>query len=316
MANTPAVHPPSSTLNPRPIFLAGPTAVGKSALALLLAEKLGGEIISVDSMQVYRGLDIGTAKPTAEERQRVPHHLIDICDLSESFDAAQFIRLAQKTVSEIAARGKRAIFCGGTGLYFKAYLEGLGEAPPADETLRAELEKLPFADLLGELRASDPEAYEKIDKQNPRRVVRAVEVIRLTGKKFSEQRAEWKTGKAESEKRKAETIFALTRTQTDLHARINVRVDEMFARGLVEETRALLQRGLAENKFAMQAIGYRQVVEHLNGERDLAETIELVKIKTRQFAKRQLTWFRRHGNCQWLELAGDASPESLLEKFL
>lgn len=299
-----------------PIFIAGPTAVGKSALALLLAEKLGGEIISVDSMQVYRGLDIGTAKPTAEERQRVPHHLVDVCDLNESFDAAQFIRLAQKAVAEIEARGKRPIFCGGTGLYFKAYLEGLGEAPPADEDLRAELEKIPFADLLNELRERDSEAYEKIDKQNPRRVIRAIEVIRLTGKKFSEQRAEWKTEKTEGEKRKTETLFVLTRAQKDVHTRINIRVDEMFSRGLVGETCELLKRGLAENKFAMQAIGYRQVVEHLNGERDLAETIELVKIKTRQFAKRQLTWFRRHGNCQWLELSEGAAPETLLKHFV
>src|SRR6185312_11232372 len=130
-------------LHPRPIFIAGPTAVGKSALALALAEKIGGEIISVDSMQVYRGLDIGTAKPTAEERRRVPHHLIDICDLGESFDAAQFVRHAQQTITEIHARGHVPIFCGGTGLYFKAYISGLGEAPATDAKIRAELEATP-----------------------------------------------------------------------------------------------------------------------------------------------------------------------------
>src|SRR5271165_6776860 len=188
MAN--AIHPPSSILHARPIFIAGPTAVGKSEIALLLAEKIGGEIISADSMQVYRGLDIGTAKPSPAERARVPHHLIDICDLTENFDAAKFIRLAQKAVDEIQARNKTPIFCGGTGLYFKAFLSGLGEAPATNPELRAELEAASFEALLHELRERDPAAYEKIDKQNLRRVIRAVEVIRLTGKKFSEQRDE------------------------------------------------------------------------------------------------------------------------------
>ncbi len=288
-----------------PVFIAGPTAVGKSEIALRLAEQIGGEIISADSMQVYRGLDIGTAKPSAEERARVPHHLIDICDLTEAFDAAQFVRLAQKAVDEIQARGRVPIFCGGTGLYFKAFLSGLGEAPATDPELRAELEAAPFESLLHELRERDPVTYEKIDKQNPRRVIRAVEVIRLTGKKFSEQRAEWKS---EAQSQKSKASFCFTRPASDMHARINARVDAMFARGLVEETRALLQRGLAENKFAMQAIGYRQVVEYLRDERSLTETIELVKSRTRQFAKRQLTWFRRHGNYEWIELKPDESP--------
>ncbi|HXE43091.1 MAG TPA: tRNA (adenosine(37)-N6)-dimethylallyltransferase MiaA, partial [Candidatus Baltobacteraceae bacterium] len=220
-----------------PLFIAGPTAVGKSAIALALAEKIGGEIISVDSMQVYRGLDIGTAKPTADERKRIPHHLIDVCDLTDNFDVAQFIRLAQKAVEEIQARNHLPIFCGGTGLYFNAYLSGLGEAPSANPELRVELEAMPFEKLLSELRERDSETYEKIDKQNPRRVIRAIEVIRLTGKKFSEQKAEWKT---EDGKQKSEKIFVLMRKPEDLHARINFRVDEMFRRGLVDETRELL----------------------------------------------------------------------------
>jgi len=296
-------------MNP-PIFIAGPTAIGKSEIALLLAEKIGGEIISTDSMQVYRGLDIGTAKPSPAERARVPHHLIDICDLTENFDAAQFIRHAQKAVEEISARNKTPIFCGGTGLYFKAFLSGLGEAPATNPGLRAELEAASFESLLRELRERDPAAYAQIDKQNPRRVIRAVEVVRLTGKKFSEQRAEWK---AESGKRKAEKFFCVSRTSEDLHARINGRVDEMFRRGLVAETERLLKHGLAENKTAMQAIGYRQVAEHLRGERPLAETVELVKSRTRQFAKRQLTWFRRHGNCEWIELLPEEPPEKIAE---
>ena len=297
------------TFNTQPVFLAGPTAVGKSEIALRLAEKIGGEIISVDSMQVYRGLDIGTAKPSPAERKRVPHHLIDVCDLHEAFDAAQFVRLAEKAVAEIQARQKTPVFCGGTGLYFKAFRDGLGEAPATDAKLRAELEAAPLEILLDELRERDPATFENIDRQNPRRVIRAVEVIRLTGKKFSEQRAEWQ---AESGKRKAEKFFCFTRKALDLHSRINARVDKMFRRGLVAETEQLLKHGLAENKFAMQAIGYRQVVEHLRGARSLAETIELVKIRTRQFAKRQLTWFRRHGNCEWIEL----NPEDSAAEFL
>jgi tRNA dimethylallyltransferase len=295
-----------------PIFLAGPTAVGKSEIALLLAEKIGGEIISADSMQVYRGLDIGTAKPSPAERARVPHHLIDICELTENFDAAQFIRLAQKAVEEIQLRNKTPIFCGGTGLYFKAFLSGLGEAPATNPELRAELEAASFESLLHELRERDPAAYEKIDKQNPRRVIRAVEVIRLTGKKFSEKRAEWK---AESGKRKAETFFCITRKAEDLHTRINDRVDAMFARGLVDETRGLLVRGLEQNKTAMQAIGYRQVAEHLRGERPLTETIELVKSRTRQFAKRQLTWFRRQLAPEWIELKPDETLDKRARKI-
>ena len=282
-----------------PLFLAGPTAVGKSEIALRLAETIGGEIISVDSMQVYRGLDIGTAKPSAEERARVPHHLIDVAELHEPFDAARFIELAGRAVAEIQARRRVPIFCGGTGLYFKAFLEGLGEAPPSDTRLRAELEATPLAELLRELAQRDPATFEKIDRQNPRRVVRAMEVIRLTGKPFSAQRAEWQS-KVQSPTSKV--IFALTRKPEELHRRIELRVDEMFRRGLVEETHCLLGLGLEQNRTAMQAIGYRQVVEQLRGERSLPETIELVKIKTRQFAKRQMTWFRRQLNPTWMEL--------------
>ncbi len=283
------------------IFIAGPTAVGKSEIALALADKIGGEIISVDSMQVYRGLNIGTAKPDAVTQKKIRHHLIDVCDLNEPFDAAKFVELANQAVTEIQSREKTPIFCGGTGLYFKAFLDGLGEAPPADPKLRAELEAAPLEELLRELQERDAIAYEKIDKKNPRRVIRALEVIRTTGKSFSSQRANWEAKPGE---RKSLHLFK--RTTADLQRRIDTRVEEMFRSGLVEETRELLKHGLAENKTAMQAIGYRQVVEHLRGEHTLADTIELVKIRTRQFAKRQLTWFRRYGNGQWIELkAGD-----------
>jgi tRNA dimethylallyltransferase len=299
MAADAPIHPSPSIDRLSPIFIAGPTAVGKSELALLLAEKLNGEIISVDSMQVYRGLDIGTAKPSRDERARIPHHLIDVVELGEPFDAATFVSLAQKAVAEIQSRGCVPIFCGGTGLYFKAYLEGLGEAPSSDPALRAQLEATPLPDLLRELAERDPVTYEKIDRQNPRRVFRAVEVIRLTGKPFSEQRADWQT---QSPKPETRNLFGLARSSEDLQQRINVRVDEMFRRGLVEETEQLLKRGLAENRNAMQAIGYRQVVEHLRGERSLPDTIELVKSRTRKFAKRQMTWFRGQLGVGWLEM--------------
>ena len=284
------------------LFLAGPTAVGKSEVALLLAEKLNGEIISVDSMQVYRGLDIGTAKPSAAERACVPHHLIDVAELSDPFDAARFCELAREAVQQIQSRGHRPIFCGGTGLYFKAFLEGLGEAPPSDAALRVELEGTPLPTLLEELAARDPMTFEKIDRQNPRRVIRAVEVIRLTGKPFSSQRSTWN----ESATASAGKLVVLNRPKPELDARINARVDAMFAAGLVEETRCLLDHGLEQNPTAMQAIGYRQVVEHLRGERSLSEANELVKLRTRQFAKRQLTWFRRQPTT-WIDCDPNAS---------
>lgn len=298
---------------PRSIFLVGPTASGKSAVALALAERLGGEIISVDSMQVYRGLDIGTAKPSPAERARVLHHLIDIVELTAPFDAAKFVEHARRAEAEILVRGRVPIFCGGTGLYFKAYLEGLGEAPPSDAALRQELEATPLDVLLRELQQRDPVTYERIDRQNPRRVVRALEVIRLTGQPFSSQRADWQPLSTLSSQ--PTRLFGLERASADLHARIHARVDEMFARGLVAETRDLLERGLEQNQTAMQAIGYRQVVEHLRGERSLAETIELVKIKTRQYAKRQMTWFRRQLSVQWVSVDARADAESLADQI-
>jgi tRNA dimethylallyltransferase len=307
-------------MNLPPIFIAGPTAVGKSAIALELAQRLNGEIISVDSMQVYRGLDIGTAKPTLEERKRIPHHLIDVAELDEAFDAAKFCLFAKEAVAEIQSRHRLPIFCGGTGFYFKAFLEGIGDAPPSDPELRRVLEKIPLAELLDELKRTDPAAFDKIDRQNPRRVIRAVEVIRLTGKPFSAQRSSWSSeGRApqvpnQNKEGLAERVppncFGFSRTNSDLHSRINRRVDGMFANGLVAETENLLKRGLEKNPTAMQAIGYRQVVEHLRGQRSLAETIDLVKIRTRQFAKRQFTWFRRQMDLSWTHCDANFSLEA------
>ncbi|HTH49275.1 MAG TPA: tRNA (adenosine(37)-N6)-dimethylallyltransferase MiaA [Candidatus Limnocylindria bacterium] len=294
-----------------PILLAGPTASGKSAVALALARELGGEIISVDSMQVYRGLDLGTAKPTAAERAEIPHHLIDVAELTESFDSAKFITLANAAVAAIQQRGRVPILCGGTGLYFTVWLNGLGDSPPPDAALRAELEAKPLAELLDELARLDLVTFDEIDLDNRRRVVRAVEVIRITGKPFSQQRAAW----PERAPALAGRSFGLLRTREDLYLRINRRVDEMFAAGLIEETRGLLTRGLEGNRTAMQAIGYRQVVEQLRGARGRLETIELVKQRTRQFSKRQSTWFRGQLDLDWLELAPAESPETTARRL-
>jgi tRNA dimethylallyltransferase len=303
-----------STPAPREILLAGPTASGKSAVALCLAERLGGEIVSVDSMQVYRGLDIGTAKPSAIDRARVPHHLLDVVELSDTFDAARFARLARDAAATIRARGRVPILCGGSGLYFRAFLDGLGEAPPADPALRSSLESLPDAELLRELSERDPATFAKIDRQNRRRVVRAVEVIRLTGKPFAALQSPWKTRNPASPGE--EIAFGLLCSGPDLNRRIETRVDEMFRLGLLEETRALLARGLGKNPTAMQALGYRQVVEHLRGLRNLQDTISLVKLRTRQFAKRQMTWFRRQMALHWIEVSAGETPEVVAEKII
>lgn len=293
------------------IFLAGPTAVGKSEIALLLAEKIGGEIISVDSMQVYRGMDIGTAKPSAADRRRAEHHLLDMADLTQPFDAAQFIRHARAAVEKIRSQARIPIFCGGTGLYFQAFQHGLGDAPPANQELRATLSQAPLPDLLGELQSRDPATFAKIDRKNRRRVARAIEVIRLTGKPFSNQRAKWSedTGGSGTTRR-----LGFSRYTADLHRRISLRVDQMFAAGLVGEVERLLTQGLEQNQAAMQALGYRQVVEHLRQGVPLDKTIELVKLRTRQFAKRQMTWFRRQAQLTWLMIEPEETPAMTLSR--
>src|SRR5512133_2578829 len=296
----------------RPLLLVGPTACGKSDVALLIAQKLGGEIISVDSMQVYRGLDIGTAKPSIADRARMPHHLIDVVELAESFDAAQFAALATEAAEKIRSHGRVPILCGGTGLYFKALLHGLGETPRTDAELRAELANTAIETLLAELAEKDPVTYSQIDRQNPRRVIRAVAVLRLTGKPYSGQKANWKpTGAPEgpfTDMAEAEPAIGILRSMEDLKKRIDHRVDEMFRHGLVEETRVLMARGLVQNDSAMQALGYRQVVEHLQGQRGLEETVSLVKTRTRRFAKRQMTWFRRQLTTLWVAVEPGEPP--------
>ena len=289
----------------RAVAIAGATAVGKSAVALCVAEALDAEILSVDSMQVYRGLDLGTAKPTPAEQARVPHHLLDVADLREPFDAARWRELALAVLRDLAERGRRAVLCGGTGLYFRVLEAGLGLTPPTNPTLRAELENTPLPDLLAELAARDPATFARVDQRNPRRVFRAVEILRLTGRPASEQRPDWSDADGGAA---AFPLFALVRETADLHARIATRVDAMFAGGLVDETRRALALGLGENRIALQAIGYRQVAEHLAGERDLAATVALVKTRTRQFARRQMTWFRHQARARWLPIEAQEPP--------
>ncbi len=281
-----------------PVIIAGATGTGKSELAILLAERIGGEVVTVDSMQVYRGMDIGTAKPDAAMRARVRHHLLDVAEVSEGFDAARFVGLATEVAREIRERDRVAIFCGGTGLYFNAWLNGLGTAPAPDPVLRAELEAMPLPALLDELARKDWATFDEIDVDNRRRVVRAVEVIRLTGKPFSQQRAVW----SERAPALVGRSIGLERNREELVCRLETRVDRMFAAGLIDETRRLMELGLGRNRTASQAIGYRQVMEHLNGERGYRATVELVKVRTRQYAKRQGTWFRGQMDLEWERL--------------
>jgi tRNA dimethylallyltransferase len=282
--------------------------VGKSAVAMALAERLGGEIISVDSMQVYRGLDIGTAKPSAAERARVPHHLIDLVGLEESFSAAAFVARAREAFADILQRGRLPIFCGGTGLYFKAWFDGLGDSPAPDPALRRQVEALPLPELLRELEAGDPSAFRTIDRANPRRVIRAIEILRLAGRGPSTLRASWSRAPDPGSPTHA-WIVGLTRTTGELRQRIERRVDAMFAAGLIAETRRLLTLGLERNPVALQAIGYRQVVEHLRHQCTAAEALDRVKSKTRQLAKRQLTWLRHQLPVRWWSVGPQESAE-------
>jgi tRNA dimethylallyltransferase len=282
----------------RTLLLAGPTASGKSDVALHLAERLDGEIVAVDSMQVYRGLDIGTAKPTPTDRRRVPHHLLDVAAVDEPFDVARHRSLAWNVVHDILTRGRTPVLCGGMGMYFKALLSGLDPLPPADPAVRAEVESTPVESLIAELRRDDPGALTDLDLANPRRVQRAVELLRLTGRGRGDLRSAWASANAPA----GAVVWGLHRERNDLTARIDQRVDAMFAAGLVVETETALAAGLAENRTALQAIGYRQVVEHLRGERALPETIALVKQRTRQFARRQMTWLRHQLPVRWLDV--------------
>ena len=287
------------------LAVVGPTASGKSALALELAERFGGEIVSCDSMQIYRGMDVGTAKPTAEERARVPHHMLDIRDPDEPYSAADYGEEAESVAETVLSRGGLPIFCGGTGLYLSAVLTGRhDDAPPSDPALRAELSERGKTEdgrreLYDELLALDPASAAATHPNNLRRVVRALEIYRLTGTPKS-------VFDRESREREARfdcLILGLDFPERkDLYARIDRRVDGMMKDGLYDEAKRLWERGyLAPKTTAGQAIGYRQFLPCFAGESSPEEAAEQIKLATRRYAKRQLTWFRAQPGVVWLD---------------
>jgi tRNA dimethylallyltransferase len=284
------------------LILTGPTASGKSALALELAEKLNAEIIAADSMTLYRGMDIGTAKPSAADRIRIPHHLIDVLDPWESASVAWWLERAEKCVADIEARGKTALFVGGTPFYLKALLCGLFPSPPVDQELRRQLEQEAQSKgceaLHTRLAAVDPESARRLHVNDVRRVVRALEVWQLTGKPLSGwQQQSWWGG--DEPRFRPGACLAIDLPRDELYARVNRRVEAMFAAGWVDEVRALRELQYPLSREASQALGYREIGEHLDGKRTLAQTVAEVQLRTRQFAKRQLTWFRALPGCEF-----------------
>jgi tRNA dimethylallyltransferase len=294
---------------PRLVVVVGPTASGKSALALRLAEAAGAEVVSADSQQVYRGLDIGTGKVSPAERALVPHHLIDVAEPSEVMSAARYAALADAAIADIAARGRPIVVAGGTGLYLRALLHGLFEGPPADAALRAELETQETAALLERLRGVDPEAAARILPNDRRRLVRALEVHALTGVPISTHQRAHDVRHAPS--RYPATWVGLDPPRAELGRRIDARVDAMFAAGLVDEVRALAARHPLELR-AFDAIGYREVRAHLRGELGLEEARAQVKAATRRYARRQLGWFRAEPAITWYNAADVIDVDALV----
>ncbi len=295
---------------PPAIFLMGPTASGKTDVALRLAEAFPLEIICVDSAVVYRGLDIGTAKPDPDERARVPHHLIDIVDPGESYSAGRFRAEAMAAMAAIRARGRVPLLAGGTMLYFRALAEGIGPMPPADGGVRAELDREArergLAALHGDLRALDPDAADRIHPNDPQRIQRALEVHRITGRPISAFQGE------RSAQPLADRILRLAVAPGDrerLHERIAERFDAMLAAGLVDEVAALRARPDVHPELpAMRAVGYRQAWQYLDGELDTRALRERGIIATRQLAKRQLTWLRGMQGVHWFDSEPDPLP--------
>jgi len=296
-------------------FLTGVTATGKSRIALALAERLGAEIISLDSMAIYRGMDIGTAKPTAEQQAAVPHHLIDIVEPSEDYSVAQYVDAAHAKIAEIRSRGREVLFVGGTPLYLKALLRGLFEGPPANWELRQEIERevaeVGNEALHARLEQIDPVAASAIHVRDTRRLIRALEVFRATGLPISHQQMEFDDSRRAEECR----VFVLRRPKEEQNARINERVEEMVERGLIEEVERLTANGRQLGRTASQAVGYREVIEFLAGERDRASMLERTKTRTRQFAKRQGVWFRSLSEGRFVDIQGQVDAASLAEQI-
>ena len=284
------------------ICVVGPTACGKTKLGVLLAKRFGGEVVSADSMQIYKGMTIGTAAPTAEEMEGVPHHMIAVADPAEQWSAARYAQAAIPIVEDILARGKRPILVGGTGLWLDAVVKGHGFAGGcAGGAVRKELQdrlaREGIGELLEELRQADPEAAERLHPADTKRILRALEVYRETGKTISAHNAETA---ALPPRYDAVWIGLQFRDRADMKALIDRRVDKMVEAGLLDEVRSLLQSGLPRDATALQAIGYKELLRVLNGTATEAEAIAEVKLRSRQYAKRQLTWLRRNPDIRWI----------------
>ena len=300
--------PPLKAAIPNPqskiIYLAGPTGVGKTALAGALAEQLDAEIVGADAFQIYAGLPLLTAQPTPKEHSRVPHHLVGCVPVTEAFDAQRYADQARPLIDEILTRGRMALVVGGTGLYFRALIDGLAPTPPPDASLRAELNALDLPDLIARLRAADPSAPVQVDLQNKRRVTRAIEIVEGSARPLAEFR---KTPPSSA------CGLLLTRERKELHERIAANVRAMFEQGVVEEVRALAD---SLGPTASRAIGVREIQALLRGEMSRAACEEAIVIATRQYAKRQLTWFRHQTTFQPLDLTGPPHPSLAVESAL
>jgi tRNA dimethylallyltransferase len=297
------------------LVIVGPTAVGKSGVALEMAKTANGEIISADSVQVYRGLTIGAAKPTLAERQSIVHHLVDIVDPQENYTVAQFQLDASQTIIDVLSRGKLPILVGGTGLYVRAVVSGYAFSDNGEnEELRARLQQEaldigPEA-LHRKLAAVDPQTAVKLHPNDIRRVIRALEVYEQSQRPISEQ------AKKTAWSNPYETMmFGLTMPRELLYRRIEERVEQMMAEGLVDEVRSLLANGVPPEAKSLQSLGYRQIVAHLLGQQTLAEAVALIKRDTRRFAKRQLTWFRREKDIMWIDIHECGGIKAVTEKI-
>jgi len=290
------------------IVIVGPTAVGKTALAIDLAQRFEGEIVSADSRQIYSGMDIGTAKPTQEEQSLARHHLIDIVAPDESYTLAQFQTDAYAAIDDILARGKLPLLVGGTGLYVRAVVEGLRiPRVPPNEELRAQLAAQDGLALYERLRELDPDAAARIDPRNVRRTVRALEVCLTTGRRFSE------LGRASPPPYRI-TQIGLTMNRPELYARIDARVERMMEQGLVAEVEALVRRGYSWNLPSMSGLGYREMGAYLRGEVPLDEAVMNIKRNTRDFVRRQYAWFRvKDERIQWFDVTGAGETDRLVD---
>jgi tRNA dimethylallyltransferase len=298
------------------IVITGPTATGKSALAVELALEMGGEILSADSMQVYRGMDIGTAKTTPDERKGVPHHLLDVVEPDETFNASIFRSLSLPILDEIRSRGNVALVVGGTGLYIKVLLGGLLYCPDPDPELRSELKNISDQEgsrvLHGQLKMLDPEAAEKIHPNDSLRIIRALEIIHSSNERLSSVRRQhaFKDNPFEVLK------ICLNMDRETLYGRINRRCVHMLEKGLVEEVEGLLKKGYAAHLRPMQSIGYRHALHFLEGEWDMEKTVSQLKADTRRYAKRQLTWFRADPEMIWMEPEARTAVREKIKAFL